>query len=194
MLVRKDRKFTAASVRKMREAGIEWIAVTVDDLIRTDSVKRVAPVDFVDETTGEVILECNEEFTQAHLDELKARGINEFPLLYLDPLTSGMALRDTLLIDKTLTTEEAVIEIYRRLRPGDPPTIDTANNLFQNLFFNPERYDLSRVGRLKVNHKLSFDPEERVMYRPTGPKGDEAETSLGDLPTLRRDEAAGRSR
>jgi len=188
VLVRKDRKFTAASVRKLCEAGIEWITVTVEDLIRTDSVKRVAPVDFVDETTGEVILECNEEFTQAHLDDLKARGINEFPLLHLDPLTSGMALRDTLLIDKTLTTEEAIIEIYRRLRPGDPPTIDTAKNLFQNLFFNPERYDLSRVGRLKVNHKLGFEPEERVMYKPTGPKGDDAEIALGDLPTLRRDD------
>ena len=78
---------------------------------------------------------------------IKARGINEFPLLYLDPITTGTALRDTLLADKTLTQEEAIIEIYRRLRPGDPPTLETATNLFNNLFFNPERYDLSRVGR-----------------------------------------------
>ena len=62
-----------------------------------------------------------------------------------------------------MTQDEAIIEIYRRLRPGDPPTIDTATNLFNNLFFNPERYDLSRVGRLKVNHKLEFDGDERAV-------------------------------
>ena len=188
-LVRKDRKFTSAGVRKIVEAGIEWIQVTVDDLIRGDSVKRVAPVDIVDENTGEVILECNDEFTQAHLDELRARGIDEFPLLYLDPLTTGTALRDTLLADKTLTQEEAITEIYRRLRPGDPPTIDTATNLFRNLFFNPERYDLSRVGRLKVNHKLGFDPEEMVEFQPTGPSGPvRARSRSRELPTLRPDD------
>ncbi len=188
VLVKKDRKFTAAAVRKLVEGGVEWIQVGVDDLVRVDSVKRVAPIDIVDENTGEVILECNEEFTQAHLDELKNRGITEFPLLYIDPLTSGTSLRDTLLADKTLTREEAIIEIYRRLRPGDPPTVDTATNLFRNLFFNPERYDLSRVGRLKVNHKLAFDPEERVEFYPAGPNGPKEEIALRDLPTLRPDD------
>jgi DNA-directed RNA polymerase subunit beta len=185
VLVRKDRKFTVAAVRKLTEAGIEWIQVTLDDLIRTDAVKRVAPADIVDENTGEVILECNEELTQAHLDEFKARGIEEIPLLYLDPLTTGTALRDTLLADKTLTQEEAIIEIYRRLRPGDPPTVETATNLFRNLFFNPERYDLSRVGRLKVNHKLGFDPERVVDWQPLGPGGPTEQVALSELPTLR---------
>ena len=160
----------------------------MDDLVRSDSVKRVAPVDIVDENTGEVILECNDEFTQSHLDELRTRGIDEFPLLYLDPLTSGTALRDTLLADKTLTQEDAITEIYRRLRPGDPPTIDTATNLFRNLFFNPERYDLSRVGRLKVNHKLGFDPAEMVEFQPLGPSGPVQQIPLGELPTLRPDD------
>ena len=81
----------------------------------------------------------------------------EFPLLYLDPVTTGTAIHDTLNADKTLTQEEAIIDIYRRLRPGDPPTIETATTVFNNLFFNPERYDLSRVGRLKLNHKLGVD-------------------------------------
>ena len=157
VLVKKDRKFTNAGVRKVKEAGIEWLQIPVEDLIRADAVKRCAPVDIVDESTGEVVIESNEELTEAHLEDLKERGIHEFPVLYLDPLTTGTALRDTLLADKTMTQEEAIIEIYRRLRPGDPPTIDTATNLFRNLFFNPERYDLSRVGRLKVNHKLGFD-------------------------------------
>jgi DNA-directed RNA polymerase subunit beta len=188
VLVKKDRKFTPAGVRKMVEAGIEWLPITIDDLVRTDAVKRVAPTDIVDESTGEVIIECNEELTQNHLDELHARGIHEFPLLYLDPLVSGMALRDTLLTDKTVTQEEAIIEIYRRLRPGDPPTIETATNLFRNLFFNPERYDLSRVGRLKVNHKLDFVPETRVEFQPQGPGGPVEEIALRDLPTLRADD------
>jgi DNA-directed RNA polymerase subunit beta len=188
ILVRKDRKFTAAAVRRIVEAGIESIQVSVDDLIRTDAVKRVAPVDIVDESTGEVILECNEELTQAHLDEMKSRGINQFPLLYLDPLTTGTAMRDTLLADKTATREEAIIEIYRRLRPGDPPTVETATNLFHNLFFNPERYDLSRVGRLKVNHKLSWDPEERVEFHASGRDGTREEIPLKELKTLRRDD------
>ena len=185
VLVRKDRKFTAGAVRKIVEAGMEWIPATLDDLISTDTSKRVVPIDVVDENTGEVVLECNEELTQAHLDEFKARGIDEFPLLHLDPLTTGTALRDTLLADKTLTQEEAIIEIYRRLRPGDPPTVDTATNLFRNLFFNPERYDLSRVGRLKVNHKLGFSPDQPIEWEPTGPSSGMQRIDLGDLPTLR---------
>ncbi|MBW2230880.1 MAG: DNA-directed RNA polymerase subunit beta [Deltaproteobacteria bacterium] len=188
IIVRKDKKFTKAAIRKIKAAGMEWIAIGIEDLIRTDAVKRVAPVDIVDENTGEVLMECNEELTQAHLDEFKSRGINDIPLLFLDPLTTGTALRDTLLADKTLSQDEATIEIYRRLRPGDPPTLDTATNLFNNLFFNPERYDLSRVGRLKVNHKLDFEGEERVPFTPGGKGAPEELIPLSDLPTLRRDD------
>ncbi len=188
VLVRKDKKFTRAAVRKIVEAGVEWVQVGLEDLIREDPVKRVAPIDLVDETTGEVIVECNEELTQAHLEELRKRGIMEFPLLYLDPILTGTSVRDTLLADKNVTREEGIIEIYRRLRPGDPPTIETATNLFNNLFFNPERYDLSRVGRLKLNHKLSFGPETRVSWQPLGPSGPREEIPLRELPTLRPDD------
>ncbi|MBW2420964.1 MAG: DNA-directed RNA polymerase subunit beta, partial [Deltaproteobacteria bacterium] len=191
VLVKRDKKFTAAAVRKLAEAGIEWIQVGVEDLVREDAVKRVLPVDIVDENTGEVIVECNEELTQAHLDEFKARGIDEFELLYLDPITTGTALRDTLLADATESQDEAIIDIYRRLRPGDPPTLDTATNLFNNLFFNAERYDLSRVGRLKVNHKLSFDGNETVPFYPSGKNGPEEQIALGELPTLRRADILG---
>jgi DNA-directed RNA polymerase subunit beta len=183
VLVRKDRKFNKASLRRMAEAGITWIPIGIEDLIREDNVKRVSPVDIVDEATGEVIIECNEELKQAHLDAFREKGIDEFQLLYLDPVLTGTSVRDTLLSDKIATQDEAIIDIYRRLRPGDPPTIETATNLFHNLFFNAERYDLSRVGRLKLNHKLGFSNDERV----TGPNGGE-EIPLRELPTLRRED------
>ena len=188
VLIRKGKKFTGSGVRKMGAAGIDWIQITVDDLVRTDAVQRVAPTDIVDESTGEVILEANEELTQDHLDDLRARGIEEFPLLYLDPITTGSAIRDTLIQDKTVSREEAIIEIYRRLRPGDPPTLETATNLFNSLFFNPERYDLSRVGRLKLNHKLGFDPNERAEMQLPGKNAPVEEMPLAELPTLRRDD------
>jgi len=188
VLVRKDKKFTKAAARKIRAAGIEWIPVGIEDLLRVDAVKRVAPVDVVDESTGEVIMECNEELTQAHLDEFKERGIDEFELLFLDPLITGTGIRDTLLADKILTQDEGIIEIYKRLRPGDPPTLDTATNLFNNLFFNPERYDLSRVGRLKVNHKLEFDGDQVVPMSPLETDEGAERVPLEKLPTLRRED------
>jgi len=166
-IVREGRKFTQSAVNKLKAAEIEWIPIAITDLIRDDGVKRVAPEDLVDENTGEVILGCNEVLTEEVLEELKDRKILEFPLLYLDPIISGTAIHDTLNADKTMTQEEAVIDIYRRLRPGDPPTIETATTVFNNLFFNAERYDLSRVGRLKLNHKLDVDvPLEETTLRP----------------------------
>jgi DNA-directed RNA polymerase subunit beta len=156
-LVREGRRVTAAAARRIAEAGIEWIPIGVEDLLPTEGVKRVVPEDLVDERTGEVILECNEALTEATLESLREHGLNEFPLLYLDPITTGTAIHDTLAADKTMTRDEAIIDIYRRLRPGDPPTVETATTVFNNLFFNPDRYDLSRVGRLKLNHKLNVD-------------------------------------
>ena len=188
ILVRRNRKFNKAVLRRLREASLTWIEVAIEDLIREDAVKRVSPVDIVDETTGEVIIECNEELTLEHLEEFAQRNISEFSLLYLDPVLTGTSMRDTLLVDKTATREEAIIEIYRRLRPGDPPTLETASTLFHNLFFNPERYDLSQVGRLKVNHKLGFDPEERVQPRASNGTPDGEELPLSEVPTLRPDD------
>jgi DNA-directed RNA polymerase subunit beta len=156
-LIREGRKFTKAVVRGLREAGMDWIQVSEEDLIRDDGVRRAAPDDIVDESTGEVLLGTNEVITETVLEELRARGLNEFRMLFLDPISTGAAIHETLSADKTMTREEAIIDIYRRLRPGDPPTIETATTVFNNLFFNPDRYDLSRVGRLKVNHKLGLD-------------------------------------
>ena len=118
---------------------------------------KVAATDVIDEATGEVILQCNEELTESKLEELREHGIGSFKILFIDNLNIGSYLRDTLIADKLQSPEEAIMEIYRRLRPGDPPTLETAQNLFNNLFFNAERYDLSKVGRLKLNYKFKLD-------------------------------------
>jgi DNA-directed RNA polymerase subunit beta len=152
VLVKKNRKFTKLAIKKLKDSNVERLAVEVADL-----TGKVAATDIIDEATGEVILQCSEEVTEAKLDELREHGINEFKVLFIDNLNVGSYLRDTLIADKLQTPDEAIMEIYRRLRPGDPPTLETAQNLFNNLFFNPERYDLSKVGRLKLNYKFKLD-------------------------------------
>ena len=152
ILVKKNRKFTKLAIKKLKDSNIERLPVEVSEL-----VGKVAATDVIDETTGEVILQCNEEVTESKLDELREHGIGQFTVLFIDNLNVGSFLRDTLIADKLQSPDEGIMEIYRRLRPGDPPTVETANNLFKNLFFNPERYDLSKVGRLKLNYKFKLD-------------------------------------
>jgi len=152
VVVKANRKFTKAAIRKIAEKNIEVISVLEEDVIG-----KVASTDIVDTATGEVIVECNEEITAAKVEELRSRGINEFTVLFIDNLYVGPYLRETLLQDKITSPEDAMIEIYRRLRPGDPPTIRSATALFESLFFNAERYDLSPVGRLKLNYKLGVE-------------------------------------
>ncbi|HEU0265563.1 MAG TPA: DNA-directed RNA polymerase subunit beta, partial [Geobacterales bacterium] len=141
-----------AAIRKMTDHGIERIPTTLEDLLG-----HIASHDVVDPATGEVIIESNEPVTQIKLDEVKGRGIQSIKVLYIDNLYVSSSLRDTLLQDRIATTDDARIEIYRRLRPGDPPTLKSAQTLFDNLFFNAERYDLSAVGRIKLNFKLGLD-------------------------------------
>ena len=152
ILVKKNRKFTKLAIKKLKDSNVERLPVEVSEL-----VGKVAATDVIDETTGEVVLQCSEELTETKLDELREHGITAVKILFIDNLNIGSYLRDTLIADKLQTTDEAIMEIYRRLRPGDPPTVETAQNLFRNLFFNPERYDLSKVGRLKLNYKFKLD-------------------------------------
>ncbi len=152
VLVKKNRKFTKLAIKKLQEHGVDRLPVEVSELLG-----KVSAHDVIDETTGEVILQCGEEVTEVKLDELREHGIAQVKVLFIDHLNVGSYLRDTLIADKLQAPEEAILEIYRRLRPGDPPTIETAQNLFNNLFFNPERYDLSKVGRLKLNYKFKLD-------------------------------------
>lgn len=152
IIVRKNRKFTRSAIRQIQQLKIERISVDEEDVVGT-----VSAADVIDDATGEVLLQTNETVTEDKIDQLIEQGIKSFPVLFIDGLNVGSYLRDTLLVDKVESTDEAILEIYRRLRPGDPPTLETARTLFNNLFFNPERYDLSRVGRLKLNHKFALD-------------------------------------
>jgi DNA-directed RNA polymerase subunit beta len=149
LIVKEGRKFTRTAIKQMEAAGIKQIPIAPEEV-----VGRVVAHDIVDASTGEVVLECNQEVTAEKLKQLRDRDIHEIEVLLIDDLFLGPSLRNTLLQDKINTPEEAILEIYKRLRPGDPPTLETATSFFNNLFFNPERYDLSKVGRLKLNHKL----------------------------------------
>src|SRR6266581_6788024 len=159
VIVKKNRKFTRGAIKKLEQAKIRTLPLDAEEL-----VTKISARDVVDENTGEVLLECNEEVTEEKVEQLHERGIDQFQVLFIDNLNVGPFLRDTLMADKIASPEEAIMEIYRRLRPGDPPTLETATNLFINLFFNPERYDLSKVGRLKLNYKFAIDePLEQAV-------------------------------
>jgi DNA-directed RNA polymerase subunit beta len=151
VIVKEGRKFTKAVIRQMEAAGVEQVPVALEEV-----VGRVSAHDIADAKTGEIVVECNQEITQERYDLLRERGIASIEVLFVDDLHIGPSLRNTLLQDKITSDQEAILEIYRRLRPGDPPTVETATAFFHNLFFNPDRYDLSKVGRLKLNHKLKL--------------------------------------
>ncbi|MDR3608511.1 MAG: DNA-directed RNA polymerase subunit beta [Oligoflexia bacterium] len=153
-IVKKNRKFTKAVIKKLQDAGIKRLEVPLEAVLG-----RVASEDVVDEKTGEVLLECNQELSESKIEDLRAKGIKEVKVIFTDNLSYGAFLRETLTLDKVSSPEEALIEIYKRMRPGDPPTIEAARQLFDNLFFNADRYDLSRVGRLKLNYKF---PENKA--------------------------------
>jgi len=151
LLLKEGRKFTKLALRQIEQAGVQEIPIA-----REEVIDRVSAHDIKDPKTGELIIGVNEEITEEKLEALQKAGVDRIEVLFLDDIHIGPALRNTLLQDKIADTQEGILEIYRRLRPGDPPTPETATAFFNNLFFNPERYDLSRVGRLKLNHKLKL--------------------------------------
>jgi DNA-directed RNA polymerase subunit beta len=157
VVVKKNSKFTKVAIKKLKDKKLDRLPAEIEEL-----VGKVSAQDVIDPETGEVLLEVNEDLSEGKLDRLREAKIESFKILFIDGLNVGSYLRDTLLADKVKTTDDAILEIYRRLRPGDPPTLETAKQLFFNLFFNPERYDLSRVGRLKLNYKFyNHVPEEQ---------------------------------
>jgi len=162
IVAREGRKFNKGIVRQLEQAKVSEIPIALEEVIG-----RVSAHDVIDSTTGEVLVQCNDELTEATVEQLKSHGVKKIEVLFTEDLPGGGPLRLTLAQDKLTTPEEAILEIYRRLRPGDPPTIQTATNFFNNLFFNPERYDLSRVGRLKLNFKLFKDADAVPLEQGT---------------------------
>jgi DNA-directed RNA polymerase subunit beta len=151
-IVRAGRKISRNALRRLLSSDVEEIPYAEEEI-----VGQVLAEDIIDPTTGEVLFELNHELTADDLMKLKAKGVTDFLLLYLDPLRTDASLRLTLAADRLETQDEALLEIYKRLRPGDIPTKETARLFFDNLFFNAKRYDLSRIGRLKLNTKLGLD-------------------------------------
>ena len=151
-LVKTGRRITRAVVKKVLEAKVDKIELTPEDL-----EGKVVAKPLIEETTGEILADSNQEMNREIFQNLVDAGIHEFQLIFFDGLAVGPYLRNTLLVDKVSAKDEALIEIYKRLRPGEPPTIEAATNFFHRLFFDPETYDLSEVGRLKINHRFGFD-------------------------------------
>lgn len=152
IVAKKGKKVTKTLARKIESLGVTSFPVQVDDLYG-----RFFATDILDPQNSEPLVRCNDTATPAILESLVNAGINSFSLLYIDGVNYSDSFRKTLLLDKIKDTEEALIEIYRRLRPSSPPTHEVAKSFFDNLFFNPSTYDLSEVGRYKINTKLGVD-------------------------------------
>jgi DNA-directed RNA polymerase subunit beta len=146
------RKLTKRGISKLQEQGVKWIAQTDAQVIG-----RYLGQDIVDEKSGEVLHEAGGEITDSVLENIRKLKLKEFKILKIDHLNVGPYIRNTLQIDKASSPEEALIEIYKVMRPGEPPTVDAAQKLFNGLFFEEDRYDLSNVGRMKMNARLGFD-------------------------------------
>ncbi len=152
ILLRKNRKFSRAMMRKFEEAGVIMVPVEEDDLI-----EKITALDVVNPETGEVLIPINSSVTKKDPALLRESGITELQVLFIDGVKVSSSIRGTLLQDKTQNQEEAIIEVFRRLRPGSPPIPEVAKKFFNSLFFNPGTYDLSEVGRYKINQRLGMD-------------------------------------
>src|SRR3990170_226361 len=160
LIVKEGSKITKATIKKMEASGIKEIPILKEEII-----DRVTLKDIIDPSTGEVILEGNEVITEDALKKILSVRIDTLSLLFIDNVNYLPSLRDTLLTDGVSTGDEALVEIYKKLRPGEPPTLNAARALFNGLFFDAKRYDLAPVGRLKLNKRLGIDVplEKRVL-------------------------------
>jgi DNA-directed RNA polymerase subunit beta len=151
-IIKEGGKITRTAIKKLEAAGISEIPIPREDLI-----ERVTLKDVIDPETGEVLVESNEAITEETLNKILSLKVKTLVLLFIDNVHYLPSLRNTLLTDKASNQETALVEIYKKLRPGEPPTINAAKELFNGLFFDPKRYDLSPVGRLKINKRLGLD-------------------------------------
>src|SRR6187397_108461 len=155
------KKISANAIAALRKAGLESIGVADEAL-----EGAFAAADIVDPETGEVILEANEELSPRVISMAQEKKVDKIEVFFPERDEVGQIIGQTLKKDPIHTHEEALIEIYRRLRPGDPPTLDSSRSLFENMFFNPQKYDFSRVGRLKLNTKLGLKTplDEKILH------------------------------
>jgi DNA-directed RNA polymerase subunit beta len=156
------KKMTARTARQLADKGLKALKLTDLDL-----VTQYVAEDLVNPATGEIFVEAGDEITDKLLATLIGAGFDEIPILDIDHINTGAYVRNTLAVDKNASREEALYDIYRVMRPGEPPTIETAEAMFQSLFFDPERYDLSAVGRVKMNMRLDLQCPDtiRVLRR-----------------------------
>ena len=157
-IVEEGRRITSRHIRLMETAKLTTLKVSHDYLVGTSLAS-----DIIDEETGEVLFACNTELTEELVAEFIEQGVTEFQTIYTNDLDCGPFVSHTLRIDASTSKLEAMVEIYRMMRPGEPPTKESAENLFSNLFFSTERYDLSAVGRMKFNRRLGRPESEGLM-------------------------------
>ena len=156
-VVEAGHKLTVRQARQLAEKGLKALRMTDEELIG-----HYVAEDLVNPKTGEIYMEAGEEITEKNLKGLIEVGYKELPLLDIDHVNVGAYIRNTLAVDKNMTREDALFDIYRVMRPGEPPTIDTAEAMFRSLFFDSERYDLSAVGRVKMNMRLELDAPDTM--------------------------------
>jgi DNA-directed RNA polymerase subunit beta len=157
VVVEAGRKITPRLSRKLMDDGLKNLLVTEEEL-----AGRYVAVDMVNEKTGEIFAEAGDELTLEKIEELVEAGFKAIETLDIDHINVGPFIRNTLAVDKAENRDQALIDVYRVMRPGEPPTLETAEALFNGLFFDSERYDLSAVGRVKMNMRLSLDAEDTV--------------------------------
>jgi DNA-directed RNA polymerase subunit beta len=158
VIVEKDKRITARHVRQLEQSGTPFISVPEDFL-----VGRIIARNMVDADTGEIVAKANEELTEALLKKLRSAGIRDVQCLFTNELDQGAYISQTLAQDETADQFAARVAIYRMMRPGEPPTEDAVEALFQRLFYSADTYDLSRVGRMKFNARVGRDVAEGAM-------------------------------
>ncbi len=151
------KKLTPRSAKKLATDGLTHLAVVEEDLYG-----QFIAQDLVDLKTGEIFAEAGDELDEKLVNKLKEKGFDELPILDIDHVNVGAYIRNTLAVDKNESREDALFDIYRVMRPGEPPTVETAEAMFKSLFFDSERYDLSAVGRVKMNMRLDLDVDDTV--------------------------------
>ena len=162
VIIKRNRKLGKQTLKRLQELGVQRLPMKTSGVI-----DQVLAQDIIDYSTGEIIAECNDAVTEDLVKELLERSINTIEVLHLEGQDVSPSFRNTLLLDKVNSQEDALIEIYRRLRPSNPPTLEVATDFFNNLFFSPDHYDLSEVGRLKLNLQMGLDVslDQRTLRR-----------------------------